>query len=204
MTWFAWCLYRTGAGLTYFSPRHTLNWSWYDPNTVPGVSLYQCQSQPLLVWGTVQYIYIRWQYPIQLELGPQYCWSWVGLELLSLLHILKLGLAILGAGLLAGLQYHNPALKLCAVFLSHVQVCSPSIPYVPETNPFEWWNDGRNKERYPLLVKYFNTNSSFQANNCSSERVFHIDGLVMPKRRKNLNIDMHEHQALARIISRKG
>ena len=25
------------------------------------------------------------------------------------------------------------------------------VPCVPETNPFEWLNDSRNKERYPLL-----------------------------------------------------
>ena len=51
----------------------------------------------------------------------------------------------------------------------------------------DWWRE--NRERFPLLVLYFGANSSFQATSTPSERVFNVDGLVMTKQRKNMNID---------------
>ena len=41
------------------------------------------------------------------------------------------------------------------------------------------------------MALYFGANSSFQATSTPSERVFNIDGLVMTKQRKNMNVDRH-------------
>ena len=41
------------------------------------------------------------------------------------------------------------------------------------------------------MAQYFGENASFQATSTSSESVVNVDGLVMTKQRKNMNVERH-------------
>ena len=68
---------------------------------------------------------------------------------------------------------------------------SSEEPWDLMLKPCDWWKDKKNRDRFLLLYLYFEAYWSFHATSTSSELVFNINGMVMTKQRKNMDMEGH-------------